>query len=58
MEYFTVKISIFFHNTEKSERFYPSIARFCMPLGCKFVKQIGQGRKRGRLWEQPNEEDA
>ena len=25
---------------------------------CRFVKHIGQGRKREPLWEQPNEEDA
>ena len=25
---------------------------------CRFVEHIGQGKKRGRLWEQPSEEDA
>ena len=25
---------------------------------CRFVKHIGQGRRREPLWEQPNEEDA
>ena len=27
-------------------------------LRCRFVKHIGQGRRREPLWEQPNEEDA
>ena len=35
-----------------------TVAVLGKPQSCRFVKHIGQGRRREPLWEQPNEEDA